>query len=76
MPSSPEPAHEAFVETAAIVLHGKRYPVAFVLHRDLKIARAGVTRGVVQRLLDQPVDAGLVLVRKIVRGLDPRIRER
>ena len=48
------------IEALAVVLNQKKQSRVFLPHRYLKIARFRMLHGIVQRFLDNAIDAGLV----------------
>src|SRR5579871_4432776 len=67
--------HESGIESHTIVAHRKKYATVLAGDRDLDGAGIAVPCRVVQSLLDEAVDASLVLVGKIVGFLAGRKRD-
>src|SRR5689334_3540119 len=71
-----EAAHRFLIEADAVVLDGEQHTIAGILHGNIQGPGAGVARGVVERLLHKPINAGFVLVGQIVAvfaGIDPDV---
>src|SRR5512133_1190305 len=64
-----EAADDAGVEAVAVVAHAAADAAGLPAHLYFDVVGVGVAGGVVHGLLDEPEDAGLVLVRQVVGGL-------
>jgi hypothetical protein len=62
-----EAANPCCVEALAVILYREVELVWFLMDDDSHVARAGMPRGVLEGLLNNPVDARPVFVRQILR---------